>query len=71
MSTYYSIAEMVTLCWCRTDLDIVEELHVDLVGEILGLSEKGLEVLAGSVLLSGNVAALVVVLLCQCEVAFD
>ena len=46
-------------------LNVVKELHVDLVSQILGLAHKLLEVLASSVLGSSHIAALVVVLLCR------
>lgn len=45
-------------------LNKVEELHVDTVGKILGLTHEGLEVLTGAVLGSSHIASLVVVLLC-------
>lgn len=51
---------------CRvSSLYVVEELHVDLVGEVLGLTHESLEVLASTVLGGGDIAALVVVLLCE------
>ena len=52
-------------CCDSIHLHEVEELHVNLVGEILGLCHEALEVLAGTVLGSSNIASLVVVLLCD------
>lgn len=62
--------EWVEVCLSRIDdeskgSNVVEELHVDLAGKVLGLTHEVLEVLASTVLGGGHVAALVVVLLCS------
>lgn len=48
-------------------LSQIEELHVEVVGEVLGLSHEVLEVLTGPVLDGGHIASLVVVLLCKMQ----
>lgn len=55
---------MILWCW-STGLDVVEELHVNVGGEVLGLSHESLEVLASPVLGGSDIASLVVILLCH------